>query len=59
MLKLILLRWQARRLRYAIDSIRGNLQEAEAAEQHFREQLRRVQAEISMCELERRYAPRN
>ena len=56
MIRLLLLRWQARRLRYAIDSIRGNLQEAEAAEQHFREQLRRVQAEISMCELERRYS---
>ena len=59
MIRLLLLRWQARRLRYAIDSIRGNMQEAEAAEQHFRAELRRVQAEISMAELERRYAPRD
>jgi hypothetical protein len=56
MIRLLLLRWRARQLRYAIDSIRGNLAEAEAAERHFREELRRVQAQISMAELDRRYA---
>jgi hypothetical protein len=56
MIRLLLLRLRARQLRYAIDSIRGNLAEAEAAERQFREQLRRVQAQISMAELDRRYA---
>jgi hypothetical protein len=56
MIRLLLLRWRARQLRYAIDSIRGNLAEAEAAEAYFRSELRRVQAQISMVELDRRYA---
>jgi hypothetical protein len=58
MIRLLLLRLRARQLRYAIDSIRGNLAEAEAAERQFRAELRRVQEQISMIELERRYEVR-
>jgi hypothetical protein len=58
MLRLLYLRWHARQLRRAIDNIRGNLAEALLAEEQFTADLRRVQAQISMLELERRYAPR-
>ena len=55
MIRLWILRWHRRWLIHALDSVRQTMANAAESEVVFQEELRRVQAQLAMAEVERRY----